>query len=435
MKRTKKWNFNLLPIILLTLLIFILNGSIPVLANSTQKLFVDYCNFKGTEKNNLEVYCQISNSDLSFVTNDSGFNARFEISALLYDTEGNFIEEVSTIRKIQAPDYETTLSANLSTFIQLNFHIQPGEYKLKLDVTDLYAQTSFSKEQQVKISGFSDTELMMSDIQVASRLKQSEESTKLVKSGYKVLTNPTRTFDSTNERIFFYFEAYHLSIANENKHSDFQLEYSVQNENNEIVKAYSNPLASPKNDCGLYIPLTISSLKGGEYSLSIKITDNATGKSVSQKTNFRIYRSPLETEYFAFEEILEMLAMVADEQEMTYLKQVNETEREDALKEFWKSKDQTPATDENELMNEFYQRIAYAEKNFTVSEQPGWKTDRGKVLVKYGEPDMLYKAPSDGRWQRYERWVYTKQNLTFMFVDQFGFGNYRLAMDSFLSDF
>ena len=58
------------------------------------------------------------------------------------------------------------------------------------------------------------------------------------------------------------------------------------------------------------------------------------------------------------------------------------------IEQFWLRRDPTPGTAENEMKEEHYRRIAFANDNFHRGI-PGWKTDRGMIYIKYGPPDAI----------------------------------------------
>jgi hypothetical protein len=58
----------------------------------------------------------------------------------------------------------------------------------------------------------------------------------------------------------------------------------------------------------------------------------------------------------------------------------------------------------------------------------GWKTDRGRVYILYGEPDEIERYPdSEGR-KPFEVWRFQKieGGVEFVFVDRWKNGNYEL---------
>jgi GWxTD domain-containing protein len=68
-------------------------------------------------------------------------------------------------------------------------------------------------------------------------------------------------------------------------------------------------------------------------------------------------------------------------------------ERAAFIRRFWQSRDPDPSTPENEYRTLFGRRVAAATRLFTAeSTKPGWKTDRGKILILLGPPDDLDEA-------------------------------------------
>lgn len=98
------------------------------------------------------------------------------------------------------------------------------------------------------------------------------------------------------------------------------------------------------------------------------------------------------------------------------------------LREFWRRHDPTPGTPENEVQAGFYQRIAEANRRFReggASQIPGWRTDRGRLLILHGEPAEILRRPSTGPTNPWEAWKYTRQRpLKYVFYDQTRLGNY-----------
>ena len=76
-------------------------------------------------------------------------------------------------------------------------------------------------------------------------------------------------------------------------------------------------------------------------------------------------------------------------------------------------------------MDEYYARVEYAKKNFQ-SFLEGWRTDRGMVYIRFGPPQNVERHPFDSDNKQYEIWYYYNQNREFIFVDETGFGDYRL---------
>lgn len=119
-------------------------------------------------------------------------------------------------------------------------------------------------------------------------------------------------------------------------------------------------------------------------------------------------------------------------------------ERENFIGTFWDRRDPNPETEENEYREEYYERIAYANEHF-ASGVPGWKTDRGRMYIKWGKPDSIESRPSGGAYDRpsyhgggstttypFEVWFYRHldgvgDGIEIEFVDRTGTGEYKIA--------
>jgi GWxTD domain-containing protein len=104
--------------------------------------------------------------------------------------------------------------------------------------------------------------------------------------------------------------------------------------------------------------------------------------------------------------------------------------KRDYLRRFWARRDPTPSTAENELEDDFYARIAEANRRFReggAAQIPGWRTDRGRIFIRLGPPDEVLSRPQPPGSLPYEVWKYTRQRqLKYCFVDLTRFGNYVL---------
>lgn len=82
-------------------------------------------------------------------------------------------------------------------------------------------------------------------------------------------------------------------------------------------------------------------------------------------------------------------------------------------------------------MNNAFSRYAFALQNFGTlpGARDGWKTDRGRVLMQYGQWDKRDEVPAPVYGQRYEVWYYYSQQggIYFVFSDVKGYGEYQLV--------
>ncbi len=104
------------------------------------------------------------------------------------------------------------------------------------------------------------------------------------------------------------------------------------------------------------------------------------------------------------------------------------------LRLFWEKRDPTAGTPRNEAQEDFYARIAEANRRFREggsAQIPGWRTDRGRIFIKYGPPDEVLSRPQAGNTRPYEVWKFSRgRALKYVFLDQTLFGNYVLIWTS-----
>jgi len=71
-------------------------------------------------------------------------------------------------------------------------------------------------------------------------------------------------------------------------------------------------------------------------------------------------------------------------------------ERERFIERFWSLRDPTPGTPVNEMKEEHYRRIAYANAHYEAPGIKGWRSDRGRIYIIHGPPDELESHPAGG---------------------------------------
>lgn len=105
------------------------------------------------------------------------------------------------------------------------------------------------------------------------------------------------------------------------------------------------------------------------------------------------------------------------------------------VKEFWKANDPIPHTPENEFKEDVFSRIDYANRWFRETKE-GWKTDRGRIWIIWGEPDEIVRE--DWASHPIERWVYFetyKDIMPVVFVFQQYVAVYRQVFSNIPGEF
>jgi len=131
-----------------------------------------------------------------------------------------------------------------------------------------------------------------------------------------------------------------------------------------------------------------------------------------------------------FDTTLEILGLIASKDELQPLRDAPEAQRPAAWMKFWAARDPDPSTGENEALSQYLERVQYVVKEFSQFG-PGWRSDRGRVYIRYGAPEQIDTAMDNRAQGEYEIWRYFSRNLNFVFYDMFGVGDYKLVEGEF----
>jgi len=210
--------------------------------------------------------------------------------------------------------------------------------------------------------------------------------------------------------------------------------YEIRDSRGRLGLSYETTVDKPGQSSAQSLKLDLSKLKQGEQTLEVTVKDNDTKKKVNIKGEFAIQWSDLFMVENDFDMAIDQLRYIAGEDQIRALKNAPVAERKEAWNEFWKSKDPTPGTPQNELKKEYYRRIRFTNANYSSFGRNGWKNDMGAVYIIYGPPSEIERHPYEFTSKPYEIWYYYAINRSFLFVDENGFGDYRLHYPDWYDD-
>lgn len=130
--------------------------------------------------------------------------------------------------------------------------------------------------------------------------------------------------------------------------------------------------------------------------------------------------------------------IISNREREVFLQLETDRERELFVEAFWKHRDPTPGTPENESKKEHYSRINYANRKFgRAASKAGWRSDRGRIYIILGEPRHISRFAGESQIYNNEIWFYqglTKFGLppgfNLVFYQKEGVGEYVLYSPS-----
>ncbi len=142
----------------------------------------------------------------------------------------------------------------------------------------------------------------------------------------------------------------------------------------------------------------------------------------------------------------DVVYIITDGERKAFKQLSNDEERDQFIEAFWQRRNPNPDSEDNEFKDEHYRRIEYANDHFAAGI-PGWRTDRGRIYIKFGPADEVDSHPSGGTYQRpmdegggetstfpFEDWRYRHldeigEQVEIEFVDSCSCGDYHMTMD------
>jgi len=404
------------------------------------EFFVDHAQFR-LQGNYvyLEIYYSITRKSFTFSPADDGFQAAGKIRTLLTRDTTTMVIDSLIIRDFVKNPAEISPTQRFAEVSAIQ--IEAGSYVLASEFTDLTSKQTVHFADSLQIVPFSSDSLQLSHIELANAISpQPKCQLKFDKNGIRVVPNASRIYGSgLLPKIFFYAEAYNLAFGEAAKQSTFHLNYDILDQQGNPVKQIpGSPKPKPGNSSIINGGVNVSDLASGFYTFRITITDDFNGQVATAQKNFYIYKvedfvatatqpqavAQQKDEFDDMDEKelnrqFDMVRYIASKDDKIIFKRLDVNGKRNFMKNFWREKDPDPKTTINEAKVTYYQLLDYANKNFSVGQKPGWKTDRARVLLIYGQPDEVERQPSSPGNKAYQIWYYynLEGGVQFVFVD------------------
>ena len=366
----------------------------------------------GSDSTAVTVYTKICYDELQFLKTEPGFRATYELTILLTDKKGRDKAHRIVNKEINEALFENTNSRTLFSITKTNFVLKPGIYKVNISLTDLDAKKTRRMKSEVEVPEFFSQKLMISDLLIADSLNTDSTGIKIINP------NVFGNFLDNQKFLYVYSEIYSLENIQDVK---IKLKLADKDNNEKVIKKFTKKLEGSITP--VLLKLGRKELKNGKYD--IIMTVESSKYVAGQKRPILIKWQNMPSASEDLDEAIEQMRWIAKSSFLKKLRKMDETGKKRVFSEFWKSLDPSPGTEENEIMDEYYKRVEIATENFGTF-LPGWKTDRGMVYIILGPPDDVERHPFEVSSKPYEVWFYQQFNRDLYFMDERGYGEYRL---------
>ncbi len=178
-----------------------------------------------------------------------------------------------------------------------------------------------------------------------------------------------------------------------------------------------------------FIDFNAKAIANARYVLKVKVVSEK-GRIVEVKKEFDNAWINMPYPLYDIELAVRLMEdIMLTSEEVKKLLDGNASEQRRKFLAFWKTQDPTPDTEFNEALEEFFRRVDYTFFNFYTNREFGWRTDRGRVYIRFGKPTEVSREFPLNRPTR-EIWIYKNLNKRFVFSDITNTGNYELVSES-----
>lgn len=425
------------------------------------KVDVDYAAFAYDEATSLvEVYIGVEAPSLHFEAAETGgFVALMPLHLALAPGAGEAdtapVWADSTVLRFALADTAGVHSGHYFTH-QKRSAVPPGDYVLDLIVPDTPSRPSLRIRQEFPVDRFeTDGALSLSDIMLATGIAPDDRrENPFFRNGLLVHPSPNRLFGEGLHLMYYYAEAYGVEEINSGNATYVVYAYVTEADRTNPITGMENrtrrTVRSPDVLVGSF---DTSELPTGAYALHMVLLNDRNEGVVERSRKFFAYNPGVaredpavleldfETSSYAEmteEEVEQGMAharLIANDMERRRMRRLSELdEQRRFLMDFWRKRDDQSMTPRNEFKDAFYRRIQYANDRYTSNLEPGWESDRGRVVVTYGLPNDIKPHLYDQATVPYEIWEYHNipghGQSVFVFADVNGFGSFELLHSS-----
>jgi GWxTD domain-containing protein len=327
--------------------------------------------------------------------------------------------------------------------------MRPGTYGLRASLFQYSPEARDIVVDTLRVPFFPADSLRMSGLELGTRMEYTEDSSRFVKNGVLLIPNPTRFFGTQLPLFCFYAEAYGLDHDSSRADSYVVVRRVLDAESGRPVrpdtrKAYRAAGASAVMADGF----PVTTLRTGTYYFELEVSSQRSGRTASARKKFWTFRREdyiagravtpeqayRERKFSPESNFLDALNVDSAFMWMRYVLTKEEQKRAERLTPegkreylhaYWREREK----DKLDAANQYFARVAEANRRYTFLKRAGWRTDRGRIFILYGEPDQTYQNYGVAELPDHEVWQYDQLEggSLFIFYDRSGFGDLDLV--------
>jgi len=390
----------------------------------------------------LEVDFKVPATSLKFMLEDlQGYDAKLKIYIGIYQNNNAVYADKYIIT---SPKIDSKLDLNFNILDAKRIKLPPGTYALELFFQDANDTSQHAFIRKEIIVPPVNNDIHFSDIEMLDSAYPAKEKGVFTRFNYNLLPAIVNFIPVYNNTLFFYTEIYNSQPYAKN--GLVQVHYSIVASNNadinretdSFVHTYSHiKTKAAAKAIYLFDGIDIKNLPSGEYFLQLQIFNDSQRVIASRVMPF-IRRGKKSGALDAFSALhlaahsfIDSLGYKNIANYYPYLYSVETMDENDEFArlkskgdtlgikawfyKFWQVRaPQNPY----QAYKDYDRLLAYSQEKYKSPISPGYKTDMGRVCLRYGIPDHIASAEEKPAAYAYQIWrySYTKGQVNIHFV-------------------
>jgi GWxTD domain-containing protein len=364
------------------------------------------------------VTLSMANRDFTFMSDAGGYRAQYQVSLELR-RGAEIATSIDARESIRVASYRESTREDESVVFQQFLSLAPGQYVLAISVRDEGSARNARHEMLINVPRIEAKSLSTPVAVYEATPRESSDSLP------RFVANPRATaIFGRDTSLHIYLEGYGLP-------DDTPVALAAMTTDDVVIWRDTVQLETrtPVMHAGV-IQVPVSALGVGRLTLAATPVDSTASSDTVRTPVFVTFGE--EWAIASFDEMLNLLRFYATDERLAKLRNAVGDERAALWAAFYKETDPDPRTTEHEGLRTYFARVAVANERFADEGASGWQSDRGEVYVTLGEPDQMLEQGDQGFNQRgrAQLWTYNQYRLQLVFIDQTGFGRWRLTSSS-----
>lgn len=274
----------------------------PLKNKDPSEFYFASADFRGKEQKTMcEVYLGVPHTLGYYFPNKDETRLSIERTIALINTEtGSIYRSRAPLHFKNTGNVTDFKGAVVPDVIRLD--VPPGPYKMEVSIRDLISVGQGRYRQDMVIEAYPQTQLRISDLELAWQISETKEKNKFGKGHLEVIPMPTKTYPR-DRSIYVYYEIYNLQ-RDAFGQTRYRVEYTIRSQEkpslgaliSQLVKTISRgkkeeiaidfEQVGSRSSEATYIALDLTACGLGRHTVSVEITDLESGETTMKEASF-----------------------------------------------------------------------------------------------------------------------------------------------------